>query len=204
MSPRKNAEPAYEEQLQAAIRAIKLGQESNVNAACEAFGVKRRTLYRHLAGTTLPHVAAHEEQQRLTPSEEKAIVKWCFTQDDIGFPPRLNMVKDMAIHLEFKRTGEVPPPLGKNWISMFLRRHPDLALKLSSQLERQCTYANNPEILRYYFLNLGRIIQEHGLWGFQIFNMDEKGFLMGRASRAKVLCRRGRRNPRVMHDRNQE
>jgi len=200
MSPSKNAEPAYEERLQAAIQAIKSGQESNVATACEAFDVKRRTLYRRLAGTTLPRVAAHEEQQRLTPSEEKAIVKWCFTQDDIGFPPRLDMVKDMAIHLEFKRTGEVPPPLGKNWISRFLRRHPDLALKLSSQLERQRAYANNPEILRDYFSKLGRIIREHGLRGFQIFNMDEKGFLMGLASRAKVLCRRGRRNPRVMHD----
>ena len=30
--------------------------------------------------------------------------------------------------------------------------------------------------------------------------MDEKGFIMGLASRAKVLCRRGRRNPHVTHD----
>lgn len=30
--------------------------------------------------------------------------------------------------------------------------------------------------------------------------MDEKGFLMGLAAKAKVLCRRGRRNPRVTHD----
>jgi hypothetical protein len=29
--------------------------------------------------------------------------------------------------------------------------------------------------------------------------MDEKRFLMGLASKAKVLCRRGRRNPRVTH-----
>ena len=34
--------------------------------------------------------------------------------------------------------------------------------------------------------------------------MDEKGFLMGQASQAKVLCRRGRRNPRVTHDRGRE
>jgi hypothetical protein len=30
--------------------------------------------------------------------------------------------------------------------------------------------------------------------------MDKKGFLMGLASKAKVLCRRGRGNPRVTHD----
>jgi len=30
--------------------------------------------------------------------------------------------------------------------------------------------------------------------------MDKKGFLMGQEARAKVICRRGRRNPRVTHD----
>ena len=169
-------------------------------AASEAFDVKSRTLYQHLAGTTLPRAAAHEEQQRLTPPEEKAIVKWCFTQDDIGFPPRLDMVKDMAIHLESKRTTKPSLPLGKNWISRFLRRHPDLALKLSTRLERQRAYANDPVVLRDCFSKLGRLIRVYGLQDLQIYNMDEKGFVMGLASRAKVLCRRGRRNPRVTHD----
>jgi len=30
--------------------------------------------------------------------------------------------------------------------------------------------------------------------------MDAKGFLMGQAARAKVICRRSRRNPQVTHD----
>jgi len=200
MAPPKNSEPTYEERLQGAIRAIKSGEEPNVPAASEAFDVKRRTLYRRLAGTTVDRATAHEEQQRLTLPEEKAIVKWCFTQDDLGFPPRLDMVKDMAIKLESKRTGKTPLALGKNWISRFLKRHPDLALKLSTRLERQRAYANDPEVLRDYFAKLGRIIREHRLQDFQIYNMDEKGFVMGLASRAKVLCRRGRRNPRVTHD----
>src|SRR5207302_5420255 len=86
------------------------------------------------------------------------------------------------------------------WMSRFLRRHPGLALKLSTQLERQRAYANDPVILQSYFTKLGRLIRVHDLRPSQIFNMDEKGFLMGLAARAKVLCRRGRRNPRVTHD----
>ena len=114
------------------------------------------------------------------------------------------MVKDFAIHLERSRTGVQPPPLGKNWIQRFQKRHPDLALKLSTQLERQRAYAKDPKLLQDYFGKLSRLIRRHGLRAFQIFNMDEKGFLMGKAARAKVLCRRGRRNPRVTHDGSRE
>lgn len=198
MPPRIKADLPYEERIQMALRALRTGQEPNVPAASESFEVKQRTLYRHFAGTTKNTVEAHEGQQQLTNQEEKAIVKWCFCQDDIGFLPRLDMLKDMAVCLERKRTGSEPPPIGKNWMSRFLKRHSDLALKLSTQLERQHTYANDPQILQLYFGKLGRLIKQHTSSlrrPFQIYNIDEKWFLMGLAARAKVLCRRGRRNP---------
>ena len=85
MAPQKNDDPAYEERLQAAIQAIRSGKEVNVTAASESFKVKRGTLYRRLEGSTVRRAKVHEDHQRLTPPEEKAIVKWCFTQDDIRF-----------------------------------------------------------------------------------------------------------------------
>jgi len=54
-------------------------------------------------------------------------VKWCVSQDDIAFPPRLDMIKDLVLHLEKKGLGIPAPPLGKNWISQFLKRHPGWA-----------------------------------------------------------------------------
>ena len=54
--------------------------------------------------------------------------------------------------------------------------------------------------MKDYFAKLTRLIRTHGLKAHQIFNMDEKGFLMGVASRGKVLCRRGRWKPHVTHD----
>ena len=49
---------------------------------------------------TVAQTVAHEAQQRLTIPEERAIVKFCLDQDDRGFPPWLDMVKDMALNLE--------------------------------------------------------------------------------------------------------
>jgi len=173
---------------------------TGVPAAVEIYGVPRTTLYYRLAGTRRSRQGAHVSQQRLLESEEREIVKWCFDMDDRGFPARLDNVREMALHLEGKRVGGTIEPLGKNWITRFLNRHPTLAIKLSTQLERQRAQANDPRIIKDYFCKLSKLVRTHGLKAPQIFNMDEKGFLMGQASRAKVICRRGRRNPRVTHD----
>lgn len=109
-----------EQQLQKAIRAVQAGLEGGVMAAVDLFGVSRTTLYYRLAGTRQSRQAAHEDQQRLTKPEEKAIVKFCFEMDDRGFPPRLDYIKDMALHLHEKRIGYKPLPIGKNWITRFL------------------------------------------------------------------------------------
>ena len=97
------------------------------------------------------------------------------------------MVRSMAIVLEERRSRTIGAPLGQTWISRFLNRHPTLASKLSCNLERQRAYANDPRLLQDYFGKLGRLMRCYGLKGAQIFNMDEKGFLMGQAARAKVI-----------------
>ncbi|KAG0641071.1 hypothetical protein HOY80DRAFT_1040198 [Tuber brumale] len=109
MAASRKSNTRYEEHLEQAIRVIKSGDEPNVAVRREAFEVNLGTLYRRLAGMTLARAAAHEEQQRLTGLEQKAIVKSCITQDDIGFSLRLDMVEDMAIHLDFKQTVDSTP-----------------------------------------------------------------------------------------------
>jgi hypothetical protein len=37
-----------------------------------------------------------------------------------------------------------------------------------------------------------------------IYNMDEKGFMLGQALKVKVICRKGRKNPRYSQDGNRE
>lgn len=118
----------------------------------------------------------------------------------LGVSPRLDMICSMAIHLEEKRTRTIVVPLGQKWICRFLNRHPTLTSKLSCNLEWQRAYANDPRLLQEYFVKLGRLIHCYCLKGAQIFNMDEKGFLMEQAAWAKVICQWGRRNPWVRHD----
>jgi len=114
-------------------------------------------------------------------------VAWCKEQDNRGFPPRWDIVKSIALFLYGKRRGDKEKSLGKNCIRRFPDRHPDMASKFSTKLDRERAHASWPWLLRDYFPKLCRIIHHHNLKAFQIFNMDEKGFLIRIAARVKVI-----------------
>jgi hypothetical protein len=53
-------------------------------------------------------------------------------------------------------TGE---QIGKNLLTRFLRRHPELKARLSSKLDRQRRAAADPKIIRDYFGKVGLVLQ---------------------------------------------
>jgi len=127
-----------------------------------------------------------------------------YTARRLGFPARLDLLQGMADTLTHIRAEEEEDPtlagLGKQWIYNFLNRNPDLAAKYGTQLDQQPAYASNLRSLRDYYRKLLRLIRKHGLLPEDIFNMDEKVFIIGRSARAKVICRAGRRPPRTTYD----
>lgn len=54
---------------------------------------------------------------------------------DYCFPPRIPLLKEMAIYLYSKRDPEKTRPVGHNWHLSFLERHPELGTKYSRQIE---------------------------------------------------------------------
>jgi len=102
------------------------------------------------------------------------------------------------------RAEEVEDPelahFGQHWLSNFLNRHPSLSAKFSTQLDRQRAYRGNIPALKDYFAKLLRLIRTRKIQPEDIFNMDKKGFIIGMSSKAKVICRTGRRPTRVTQD----
>ena len=75
-----------------------------------------------LCGSTYPRGAqptqiAHQKQQLLTASEEKAIIQICFSLDTLRHPLELSYVKSLLLPPSQRRGG------GKHWISRFLERN---------------------------------------------------------------------------------
>ena len=60
----------------------------------------------------------------------------------------MDMLRGMANVLARKRAEQEGDPelatLGKNWITRFLDRHPQLAAKFSAQIDRQRVFAKYP------------------------------------------------------------
>ena len=81
---------------------------------------------------------------------EKAIVRWILKLDDYRMPPQVDYLTDAVMELakneksrrvqvRSQPQGKNPAQMsliGRNWIIRFLNRHPELALKFASCIDR--------------------------------------------------------------------
>ena len=102
-----------------------------------------------------------------------------------GWPAKTAQLRQMAI--ELLRARGNPTVLGVNWQQYFLHRHPDLQAKYSRTLDQERLFAENEEIFQHWFDLFLSMKEKHGILDEDIYNMDEKGFMMGVAASAKVV-----------------
>ena len=146
---KKRGDKTKESLIAAALHDIETGKKPSIRAAVEHYGLKYETLCDRKRGAQ-NRFASHEDQQNLTIVEEQAIKDWVEKVDGFGWPPRIEYVRHMALGF-IRSHGIRNPTLGKNWITRFLDRHPDLASRFTNRLDKQRAYANNPEILLDFF-----------------------------------------------------
>jgi len=134
--------------LQEALKHYQHSQEPSLRASAEKYGVAYSTLRGRLRGRKT-WGAGHRKMQMLSEYKERSVARWCERLDEWGHPARLAVVKSMAEAIVARR--EKNWSLGKHWITRFLHRHPALAAKLSSRLDRQRALASNPLVIMDYF-----------------------------------------------------
>lgn len=135
-----------EESIQAAIRDYNSQRFSIMKAAAAAHDVPINTLSRRLKGAQ-PRSQSHPESSLLSPEQEQAIVCLCLRLDGWGNPLKLPYVKALAVHMQPVNHRREP---GKHWVYRFLNRHPVLASKIATRIDRQRATAENPKVLAYF------------------------------------------------------
>ena len=108
--------------------------------------------------------------------------------DASGFPPCLDLFKATAARLVSEEEG---PPLSSTWLRGFLNHHPELSSKFASGLNHQHTLSSKLGPIKDYFQKLQILYRKHNFLPHNIYNMYEKGFLLGMSNLAKVIVRRG-------------
>jgi hypothetical protein len=85
--------------------------------------------------------------------------------------------------------------VGVQWYRRFLVRHPDLKAVHSRSLDYDRAKANDPASIKDYFLLIADTMSHYDIKSNLIFNMDEKGFLIGLIRKSmKVIISSGERN----------
>lgn len=202
MPPKRALPPDHEKRLMEALHDLKNDPTLSIAKAAGRRGVAATTLRdRKNKGRQTPR-AAHQHECLLTPGQEEALVKWAVFQDDMGIPPRQDLLIEKAEAILHITSPEMR--IGKRWIERFMKRHNELQMKFSQRLDHQRAAAGNPKVMEKHFRIFKNAVKDYKVSTENIWNMDEKGFLMGLASKAKVICRRGRKNPRYTCDGNRE
>ena len=98
----------------------------------------------------------------------------------MGFPVRLEMVRDIARELLRSKDKQVNQGhVGEHLANRFLDRHPKIATKIASRLDRQRVVASNPNTVKEFIRLVQQPIFKYKIPLQNIWNMDEKGFMLG-------------------------
>lgn len=118
-----------------------------------------------------------------------SLVQWILDMDMRGSAPRQATVREMANILLAERDPSLSLTVGKNWLSTFVQRQPELRTHYSRRYNYQRAQTENPKILYDWFNIVQRVVDEKGIQPEDIYNFDETGFAMGPIATAKVVTR---------------
>jgi hypothetical protein len=117
-------------------------------------------------------VEAAQEQKNLSTQQEEELVKYIKDLTSKGLPPTRAMIQNFASVVAKKEVG-------KSWVSQFLNRHKDTLLsKWSTGMDSNRHKADSYEKYKLYFNLLHSKMQEYEVEAENVYNMDEKGFMI--------------------------
>ncbi|KAH3991532.1 hypothetical protein HBI56_220310 [Parastagonospora nodorum] len=183
--------------IQAAIEAIdsrEPGENFTYSEVARQYNVHRVTLSRRHKGLQPPREVKNSSQQKLTPQQELELVRYIENLTKRGLPPTREMIQNFASHIAKERVSE-------SWVTRFIHRHEIYLISQWTQpMDRTRHVADSEVKYTYYFELLHSKIAQYNVETRHIYNMDEKGFMIGVINRAKrVFSRRMYEKKEVIH-----
>ena len=164
--------------MQMAITAWNEKRFSSILEAAQVFEVPESTLRTRLAGIKL-RSETRANGYKLTEVEEKSLVKQLLDADKQGFAIRPEFLRGMAQILLREQNCDSTATLGVNWVSTFVKCHPELRTRYNRHISYQRAKQEDPRVIKDWLDTVYAAIQEHGIHEDDIWNFDETGFAMG-------------------------
>jgi hypothetical protein len=145
------------------------------------YGVEPTTLARRHKGTSTSLKARFQNQQALHPQQEQELLLYIKQLTRRGLPPTRAMIRNFGSQIARRQ-------LGVNWVDRFIHRYPDeLVSKWTTGINNSRHKAHSGRKYSLYFDLLRKKIEQYHIEPRYIYNMDEKGFLLGVLGRSKRI-----------------
>ncbi|CAH2095355.1 unnamed protein product [Euphydryas editha] len=183
------------QQLRAAMSAVQDGLMSQ-RAAAAHYSIPRRTLVNHLTSGKVEKQIGRRTV--LTPEQENDLASRIKRLASIGFPLTPNVIRHQAflfcdqqkIPNNFNQTSK---RAGKDWLKLFLKRHPDISKRKVQILNPGRAQKLNKHIVMQHFTEYKKIYDklDIGQHPQRLYNMDEKGCRLTIHNQPVVLAQKG-------------
>ena len=163
-----------------------LGPEDHVNITqiSKQFKCDRSHLSKRYRGLIGSRYTQYQKQRNLNDQQEKSLVKYIDGLCARGLPPSKHMIQNFAQEICHKE-------IGKSWVSRFLHRYQiELVSKWTLGLDHNRARADSAYKYAKYFELLRKKLEQYQVEPQNIYNMDEKGFLIGILSKMKRIFSR--------------
>ncbi|KAH7548763.1 hypothetical protein BM1_10929 [Bipolaris maydis] len=147
----------------AAIDALKPNEKLVYSQIAKKYGVDPGTLSR---------------RHRVHPQHEAELIDYIDRLTKRGLPPTRSIIRNIASQLAQKQ-------LGYHWVDRFVYRNSHLIiLKRTTPIDCSRRQADSEKKYQLYFELLRQKIDQYKVEPRHIYNMDEKGFMIGVQSRS--------------------
>jgi len=164
-----------------ALADLASSESPNISATARAYGIHPSTLNRRWNGTSTSNEEALCHRRFLNNQQERSLIDYIDELSRGSAAPTPAMVTAFASQI----AGRAP---GHCWVSRFVNRH---------RSELDSTYLNNLDLERHhadsvyshevYYNTVNQKIQQYQISEDNIYNMDEKGFLLGRLNEVRRI-----------------
>jgi hypothetical protein len=168
----------------AEIKSLPHDQSFTFSEIARKYGVVRSTLIRRHRAETQPRTTKAINQRALTSMQEQELVKWINRMNEARIPPLARIVRNWASTIASKEVGI-------KWVYGFLDRHQDeLVYRWTNSMDRDRHKADSGVKYQAYFTYWHAKMKEYDIEPGNMYNMDEKGFMLGVTGRSKRVFSR--------------
>jgi hypothetical protein len=167
------------------IESLEPGEPLVYSKIADRFGCSRVTLARRHQGLQAPRSDAAHNRQALHPQQEIELLRYIERLTSQGLPPTRTTIRRLASEIAQKE-------LGVRWVDRYIQRHQiDLVSRWATGKDRLRHQADSQLKYSLYFELLRNKLGQYDIEPRNMYNMDEKGFLLGILTRSKrVFSRR--------------